>query len=118
MPVAELQEMMRRLHNIRKAEKELDIWFQVRSAANPQPRAKQPKTTPMTHTKGRGANTAEEWKLAIASPCSRKRPSLKSKVPLQNCFTALQTEEERPVLSGETLELSKAAQSDRTQSGV
>ena len=34
--------------------------------------------------------------------------SLKPEVPLQNCFTALQTEEERPVTSGETLELSKA----------
>ena len=58
---------------------------------------------------GRGANNAEEWKLAMARTSRRKRLPPKPEVPLQNCFTALQTEEERRVTSGETLELSKAA---------
>ena len=35
--VAELQEAVRRLRNIREGEKELDSWFQVQSAVDPQP---------------------------------------------------------------------------------
>jgi len=34
---------------------------------------------------------------------------MKSEVPLQNCFTTLQTEEERPVASGEMLKPSKVS---------
>ena len=71
--------------------------------------AKQPKTPPPAHTEGRGASNAEEWKLAMARTSRRKRLPLKPEMPLQNRFTALQTEEERPITSGETLELSKAA---------
>ena len=106
--VAELQEVVRRLCNIREAEKLLDSWFQAQSAVDPQPTAKQPKPPPMAHTEGRGANKEEEWKLAIARTCRRKGLRLKPEAPLQNHFTALQTEEERPVTSGETLEPSKA----------
>lgn len=39
-----------------------------------------------------------------------KEASLKPEMPLQNPFTALQTEEERPVTSGEMLRLSNAVQ--------
>lgn len=39
-----------------------------------------------------------------------KETSLKPEVPLQNPFTALQTEEERPITSGELLGLSNALQ--------
>jgi len=39
----------------------------------------------------------------------RKTLPLKPKVHLQNCFTALQTEEERPIMSREALELNKAS---------
>jgi len=38
-------------------------------------------------------------------------PPPQPEVSWQNHFTTLQTEEERPITSGETLELSKAAQS-------
>ena len=102
--VAALQEAVRRLRNIREAEKELDSWFQVQSAVDPQP-----KTPPPAHTEGSGVNNLEEWKLAMARTSRRKRLPPKPEVPLQNRFTALQTEEERPVASGQTLELSKAA---------
>jgi len=81
----------------------------VQSAVDPQPMAKQPKTLPPAHTEGRGGNNAEEWKLARARPSRRKRLPSKPEVPLQNCFTALQTEKERPIKSGEMLEPSKAA---------
>lgn len=39
-----------------------------------------------------------------------KETSLKPEVPLQNPFTALQTEEERPITSGELLGLNNAVQ--------
>ena len=39
----------------------------------------------------------------------KKRLPPKPEVSLQNHFTTLQTEEERPITSRETLELSKAA---------
>ena len=107
--VAELQEAMRRLCNIREAEKELDGWFQAQSAVDPQPTAKWPKTPLLAQMEGRGDNNVEEWKLAKARTCRRKRLPPKPEVPLQNHFTALQTEQERPFTSGETLELSKAA---------
>lgn len=41
--VAELQETVIRLQNIWETEKELDSCFQVLSAVDPQPMAKQPK---------------------------------------------------------------------------
>jgi len=66
--VAELQEAVRRLRNIREAEKETDSWFQAQSAEDPQPMAKLPKTTPLAHTEGRGANNAE-WKLSFPCLC-------------------------------------------------
>lgn len=57
MQVAELQEVVIRLYNIREAEKELNSCFQVQSAGNPKPAAKQLKTSPnSTHTAGRGAS--------------------------------------------------------------
>jgi len=46
----------------------------------------------------------------MARSSRRKILPLKPEVPLQNCF-ALLTKEERPVTSGETLELSKAVRS-------
>ena len=98
--VAALQEAVRRLRSIREGEKELDSWFQVQSAVDPQPTAKQPKTPPPVHTEGRGANNAEEWKLATARTSRRKRLPLKPEVPLQNCFTALQTAKTRHVRRG------------------
>ena len=87
--VAELQEAVRRLRNIREAEKELDSWFQVQSAADPQPTAKQTKTPPLAHAEGsRGTNNAEEWMVAKARTSRRKRFPPKPEVPLQNRFTA------------------------------
>lgn len=50
-------------------------------------------------------------KLAKTRTSRRKKLPLKSEVPLQNCFTTLQTEEERPITSGGMLDLSKAARS-------
>jgi len=52
--VAELQEAVRRLHNIREAEKEIGSWLQVQSAANSKHTAKQPKTPPWHTQKGGG----------------------------------------------------------------
>ena len=95
------------------AEEEFDSLFQAQPAVDPQPMAKQPKTPPTAHTEGREANNAEEWKLAMARTCRRKRLPPRPEVPLQNLSPALQTEKERPVTSGETLELSKAVQSAR-----
>jgi len=46
--------------------------------------------------------------LCNTKTSSRKRLPPKPEVRLQNCFTALQTEKERPVTSGEMLETSKA----------
>ena len=81
--VAELQQVVRRrLHNIREAE-ELDSWFQMQCAVDPQPTAKQPKTPSPVHTEGRGDSTAE-WKLATARNSRRKRFPLKPEMPLQN----------------------------------
>jgi len=105
--VAELQEMMRRQCNIRETEKELHSWFQVQSAMNPQPSSQK---LPHQHTqKGGGVYNAKEWKLAMARISRRKRLPLKPEMALQNHFTALQIEEQRPVTSEETLELSKAS---------
>jgi len=44
-PVAELQEAVRRLRNIREAEEVLDSWFQAQSAVDLQPTAKQQKNS-------------------------------------------------------------------------
>ena len=107
--VPELQEAVRRLHNIRKAEKELaGSKRSLQWTHSPRPNSQK---LPHWHTqKGRRANNAEEWKLAMARTCRRKRLPPKPEVPLQNRFTALQTEE-RPVTSGEALEPGKAARS-------
>lgn len=107
--VSGLQETLRGLCNIKEAEKELDSWFQAQSAVNPPPMAKQPETPLVVHTEGRGSNNAEEWKLAAARTSRRERLPPKPEVLLQNRFTALQTEDERPVTSREMLELSKTA---------
>ncbi|PKU42353.1 rna-directed dna polymerase from mobile element jockey-like [Limosa lapponica baueri] len=45
----------------------------------------------------------------MARTSRRKRLPPKPEVPLQNHFTTLQTEEERPVISGDMLELSKGS---------
>lgn len=55
----ELQEAVRRLCSIKEAEKELDSWFQVQSAADTQPMAKEPKSLPSKHTERRGASNVE-----------------------------------------------------------
>lgn len=55
--VAEVQEVVRRLCNIREAEEELDSWLQAQSAVDPQLMASQ--KLPHWHTEGRGANKAE-----------------------------------------------------------
>lgn len=102
--MVEQQEVVRRLCNTREAEKQLDNWFQAQSAVDPQP-----KPPPLSHTEGSVANNSEQWKFAMARPSRRKRVPPKPEVHLQNCSTALQTEEERPVTSGEMLEVSKAA---------
>lgn len=107
--VAELQEAVRRLRNVREAENGLGSGFQAQSAVHLLPMAKQAKTPLLAHTEGKGANNAEEWKLATARIYRRKRLPLKPEVPWQNCFTTLQTKEGRPVISGEMLQLGKAA---------
>ena len=43
--VAELQEVVRRLHNIRESEKELDSWFQAQSAMHSQTAKNSPTST-------------------------------------------------------------------------
>ena len=53
--VAELQEVARRLHNVREAD-ELDSWFQAVCSGTT---AKEPKTPPLAHTEERGDNNAE-----------------------------------------------------------
>lgn len=65
----------------------------------------------MAQTDGRGASNMKEWKVATGRTIRKKRLPPKPGVPFQNRFTALQTEEKRPIPSGEALELSKAAQS-------
>jgi len=75
------------------------------------PMDKEPKAPPLTHTEGRGGASVDVWKLATAKTSRRKRLPPNPEVPLQNRFTALWTEEERPVTSGEMLEPCKAAQS-------
>lgn len=73
-----------------------------------QPTAKKMKIAPPAYTEGRAASNAVEGKLALARPSRRKKLTSQSGVPLQDLFTALQTEEERPVGIDEILELSKA----------
>lgn len=60
MQVAELQEVVIRLYNIREAEKELNSCFQVQSAGNPKPAAKQMKTSPTAHTLQEGGSVIHE----------------------------------------------------------
>lgn len=102
---AELQVAVRRLHNVRKAE-ELDRQFQAQHAVDPLCMAKQSKTLPMAHIQRREGNNGEEWKPAAKRICRRIR--LSPEVPLQNCFSTLQSEEEISVTSGEMLALGKA----------
>ena len=91
--VVELQKALRRLHGIRKPQKKLDRLFQAQSVADSQPTTTLPKTPSLAHREGKGANNAEEWKLATARTCRRKRLPLKPEVPLPNHFTVLQTQE-------------------------
>jgi len=53
-------EAVKRLRNIRGAEKEMDSWFQVQPAVDSQATAKHPKPPASAHTQRRGANNAEE----------------------------------------------------------
>lgn len=76
---------------MREAEKEYDSWFQAQFVADPQPAVKQPRTRLPAHSDRMVANTADKWKLAMARPCRKKRHR-KPEVPVQNCFTTLQTE--------------------------
>jgi len=78
---------------------------------HPQSTAKQPQTPLLEHTEGKGLKNSEEWKLARTRASSKRTVPSMPEVPLRNGFTALRTEEERPVTSGEMLEPSKAAQS-------
>jgi len=57
--VAEMQESVTRLQNIKETEKKIDSWFQEQPAVDPQPTAKQQKTVPLAHTEGKGANIAD-----------------------------------------------------------
>lgn len=97
---AEQPEAVRRLCRTKEAEKGLDSWFQMQSAVDPQPMAKQPKPLPSKLTDGRGLVIEKNFGLLWQGTASG-----------QNLFTALQTENERPVSSGEPLELNKTAQS-------
>jgi len=104
--VPELQEMVRRSCNIREAEKEICNWFQVQSAVDLQPMAKQPKTPPLAHTEGRGEqimqkNGSLQWQGPAggrdfprslrcpgktASPlCRQKRGELLTRGSYQGC---------------------------------
>jgi len=74
------------------------------------PLAKQPKTPPPAHTELGGHNSGGEWKLARARTSWRKRLLLKPEMPMPNGFTAVHPGGEGPI-SGDTLELNKAAQS-------
>jgi len=61
--VAELHEALRRLHNFREVDKELDSWLPVQFAVDPQPNSQKP---PHWHTqKGGGAimqkNRGLQW---------------------------------------------------------
>jgi len=80
---------VRSLQNIRETEEEIDSWFQVQSAVDPQPVVKQQKTPLLAQTAGKGDNITDEWKLAMARTSRRKRLPLKPEVPLQNCFATL-----------------------------
>ncbi|OPJ85771.1 hypothetical protein AV530_013890 [Patagioenas fasciata monilis] len=82
--MAELQEVVGRLHNNRKVEKELDSWFQAQSAVNPLYMAKKPKPLPPAHRDVKGANNVEKWKLTMAKISRRKKLSLKHELHLQN----------------------------------
>lgn len=90
--VAELEEVVRRLSTITEAEKDLETWFQAQSAVDPQPASRQPETPLMTCTEVRVVSV-EEWKLARARTCRRKRLPPNPEEPLQNCFAVLQTRE-------------------------
>lgn len=81
----------------------------MQSAVNSQPTTKQPKPPPLARIEGGWGKNAEEWKLAMERTCKRKRIPPKPEMPLQNSFSALQTDERRPFISGQTLELRKAA---------
>lgn len=72
---------------------------------DPQPVATWPKTPPLAHAEGREVSKAEEWQLAMTRTSRRKRLAPKPEVPLQNRFTALQMEEERPVTSGKSMKV-------------
>ncbi|MCQ4187457.1 SGNH/GDSL hydrolase family protein [Klebsiella pneumoniae] len=113
--VAELQEAVRRLRDIREAERELDTWFQAQSAPEPQHPVNQSTTPALTHDVSKQAEDATEWKAARARRSRRKKKQLPQnpEVPLQNRFAALQTEEVRPSTSGEAREPCKVARPAR-----
>lgn len=91
--VAELLELVRRLNDIREAEKELACSKPF--AVDPQP------NSPQAHTEGRKAHN-REWKLSTARTNRRKRLP---QMLLQNHSTALWTEEKGPVRSQKKLAL-------------
>lgn len=71
--MAELQGVVIRLYNIREAEKELNSCFQVQSAVNPEPAAKQLKTSPnSTHTVGRGPVIHNNGSLQWQGPAGER----------------------------------------------
>lgn len=73
MQVAELQEVVIRLYNIREAEKELNSCFQEQSVGSPKPAAKQLKTFPNnTHTIGRGHIIHENGSLQWQGPAGER----------------------------------------------
>lgn len=90
---------------LREAEKELHSWFPGQPAVDLQPVATWPKTPPPARAEGREVSKAEEWQLAMTRTSRRKRLAPKPEVPLQNRFTALQMEEERPVTSGKSMKV-------------
>ncbi len=70
---AELQEAVRRLRDIREAERELDTWFQAQSAPEPQHPVNQSTTPAVTHEVSKQAEDATEWKAARARRSRRKK---------------------------------------------
>lgn len=100
--VAELWEVVRWLPNVREAQKESDKLVPNTACRGPTVHGQTAKNS--LNATQRRADNAEEWKLARERTSRRKRPPPRPEMPLQNHFTALQTEEERPVTSGQTLQ--------------
>lgn len=93
-PVAELQEVVRRLHNFREAGKELDGWFQGQPAVCHTQTQKLPHHA---HTEGRkGVSKAEQWTLEMTRTCWRKRLPWSLRCPCRTTSALCKLEREGP----------------------